>query len=77
MFGRHDVDAALDLLHLADMAWHDSYPGDLELDPAVLSDILSLAHGDLATLINVTRAAVIDVRDVRSAAAALKAVQRV
>jgi hypothetical protein len=68
-FAEEHVDAALDLLHLADMAWHDCYgPRELEIPGAVLDDVLLLANGDLATLIRVARLAVIDFRDVRIAA---------
>jgi hypothetical protein len=69
LFDPKDVDAALDLLHLTDMAWHDCYgPRELEVPSRVLDDILLLAEGDLATLIWVARKAVIDFRDVRLAA---------
>ena len=69
LFERKDVDAALDLLHLTDMAWHDCFgPRELEVPPRVLDDILLLAEGDLATLIRIAREAVIDFRDVRMAA---------
>jgi hypothetical protein len=69
LFDPKHVDAALDLLHLTDMAWHDCYgPRELEVPPRVLDDILMLAEGDLATLIRVAREAVIDFRDVRTAA---------
>ena len=68
-FPRQHVDAALDLLHLTDMAWHDCYgPRELEIPPRVLDDILVIADGDLATLIRTARDAVIDFRDVRLAA---------
>jgi hypothetical protein len=68
-FARGHVDAALDLLHLADMAWHDCYgPRELEIPPGVLDDILLLAHGDLARLARAARQAVIDFRDLRVAA---------
>ena len=71
--GTH-VEAALDLLHLADMAWHDCFgPRELEVPAAVLDDIMLLAKGDLATLVSVARAAVIDFRDVRMAADAERA----
>lgn len=74
LFDPEHVDAVLDLLHLADMAWHDCYgPRELEVPPRVLDDILLLADGDLATLIRVARAAVIDFRDVRMAADAKRA----
>jgi len=63
------VEAALDLLHLADMAWHDCYgPRELEVPSQVLEDVLLLAEGDLARLIRISREAVLDFRDVRSAA---------
>ncbi|MFG2110871.1 hypothetical protein [Micromonospora chersina] len=43
-----DVPAALDLLHLTDMAWHDCYgPRELEIPPQVLDEVLLLAHGNL------------------------------
>jgi hypothetical protein len=68
-FAAHDVEAALDLLHLTDMAWHDCYgPHELEIPSAVLDDVLLLASGSLASLIRVARAAVLDFRDVRVAA---------
>jgi hypothetical protein len=73
-FRQEHVEAALDLLHLADMAWHDCYgPRELELPEPVLNDILLLANGDLAALIRLTRHAVIDFRDVRVEAEGLRA----
>jgi hypothetical protein len=73
-FAGHDLPAALDLLHLTDMAWHDCYgPRELELPPEVLDDVLLLARGDLAVLISVALAAVWDFRDVRVAADAERA----
>jgi hypothetical protein len=75
LFGPQRAEAALDLLHLADMAWHDCYPKDLAIDPDVLADILLCSRGDLAELISVAREAVIDFRDVRLAADALRAEQ--
>jgi hypothetical protein len=69
LFASREVEAALDLLHLTDMAWHDCYgPRELEIPPQVLDDMLLLAHGDLAMLIRIGRAAVLDFRDVRVAA---------
>jgi hypothetical protein len=66
--GEH-VEAALDLLHLTDMAWHDCYgPRELEVPEVVLNDVLLLANGDLAALIRLARAAVVDFRDIRIAA---------
>ncbi|MBM7494490.1 hypothetical protein JOD64_005712 [Micromonospora luteifusca] len=77
LFAGRQVEAALDLLHLMDMAWHDCYgPRELEVPPAVLDDVLLLAEGDLAALIVVAREAVIDFRDVRVAADARRATGR-
>ncbi|MCX5065342.1 hypothetical protein OOJ91_05550 [Micromonospora lupini] len=77
LFAGRQVDAALDLLHLMDMAWHDCYgPRELEVPPAVLDDVLLLADGDLAVLITVAREAVIDFRDVRVAADARRTKSR-
>jgi hypothetical protein len=68
-FAAPHVEAALDLLHLMDMAWYDCYgPRELEVPSAVLDDVLLLADGDLVALIRLARAAVSDLRDVRVAA---------
>jgi hypothetical protein len=68
-FDQAEVEAALDLLALTDMAWHDCYgPRELEVPAQVLDDVLLLAHGNLAMLIRVVQEAVIDFRDVRMAA---------
>ena len=75
-FPVHQVEAALDLLHLADCAWHDAYgPRELEVRPDVLDDILLLADGDLATLVVPAKDAVEDFRDVRMAADEVRAAQ--
>ncbi|WP_410611883.1 hypothetical protein [Amycolatopsis sp. lyj-109] len=63
------VETVLDLLELADMAWHDCYgPRELELPSQVLEDVLLLADGDLVRLVRISREAVMDFRDVRMAA---------
>jgi hypothetical protein len=68
-FDPREVEAALDLLALTDMAWHDCYgPRELEIPSGVLDDVLLLAQGNLAKLIRVAREAVMDFRDVRMAA---------
>ena len=73
-FAGADVEAALDLLHLTDMAWHDCYgPQEVEIPSSVLDDVLLLANGELAALIQVARRAVLDFRDVRLAADAHRA----
>ncbi|MEV4532378.1 hypothetical protein AB0J82_00940 [Asanoa sp. NPDC049518] len=72
-FGAADMEAALDLLHLADMAWHDCYgPRDLAIPPDVVDDVLLCSEGDLRTLVHVALAAVVDFRDVRVAADQLR-----
>ncbi|WP_432837892.1 hypothetical protein [Dactylosporangium sp. CA-092794] len=68
-FDPQEVEAALDLLALTDMAWHDCYgPRELEIPALVLDDMLLLAHGNLAALIRVAQEAVMDFRDVRMSA---------
>lgn len=68
-FPSNHVEAALDLLHLTDMAWHDCFgPDELALPDRVLEDVLLLADGGLVALVRVAREAVIDFRDVRVAA---------
>jgi hypothetical protein len=68
-FPSAEVEAALDLLHLVDMAWHDCFgPSELEIPSKVLDDVLLLADGSLANLIRFSRTAVWDFRDVRVAA---------
>ncbi len=76
-FAAQHVEAALDLLHLVDMAWHDCYgPGELEVPAAVLDDVLLLADGDVIALIRLACAAVSDFRDVRVAADARRDARR-
>jgi hypothetical protein len=76
-FPASHVEAALDLLHLTDMAWHDCYgPEELALPDLVLEDILLLADGGLVALISIARQAVIDFRDTQMEADALRAVNR-
>lgn len=74
LFASQEVEAALDLLYLTDMAWHDCYgPRELEIPPQVLDDVLLVVQGNLATLIRIAREAVLDFRDVRVAADAERA----
>jgi len=64
-FPSSHVEAALDLLHLTDMAWHDCYgPEELALPETVLDDVLLLADGGVVALIRIARRAVIDFRDI-------------
>jgi hypothetical protein len=44
VFAGEQVEAALDLLQLMDMAWHDCYgPREVEVPTAVLDDVLLLS----------------------------------
>jgi hypothetical protein len=68
-FPSNHVEAALDLLHLTDMAWHDCYgPEDLALPDHIVEDVLLLADGGLVALVSIAHQAVIDFRDVQVAA---------
>jgi hypothetical protein len=62
-----DADAALDLLELLELAWHDCH-GDTTPPPQVLEDVWRAAGGDLAGLVSAARLAVTDRRDLRVAA---------
>ena len=64
--------AALDLLELAESAWHDCY-GQITPPNDVVEDILVCSGGDLARMIRATRLAVEDRRDLRLAADARRA----
>jgi hypothetical protein len=72
---RAHAPAALDLLELAEFAWHDCY-GEITLLDDVVDDILICSRGDLAQMIQVTRLAVEDSRDLRMVADALRAEDR-
>ena len=71
-FPTGDVEPALDVLALMDLAWHDCYE-KVEPPPAVIADVLLLAGGDIRALAQLALAAVIDFRDVRVAADAKRA----
>jgi hypothetical protein len=61
------ADAALDLLELLELAWHDSH-GDAAPPAEVVEDVWTVASGDLAQLASASRLAVTDWRDLRLAA---------
>ena len=67
MFGTKRTDAALDLLELFELAWHDCY-GEITPPDAVIDDVLLLSQGDLSRLIASARLAVSDWRDTRVSA---------
>ena len=62
--GQSEADAALDLLELVELAWHDCYR---EITPPeeVIDDILLLSRGELSRLISAAHLAVNDWRDTR------------
>ena len=62
-FGR-DCEAALDLVDLAEMAWHDCY-GETEIPDQVVADLLTIARGDISRLASAARLAIADWRDLR------------
>jgi len=57
-------DAALDLLELTELAWHDCY-GDVPPPESVVDDIFVVARGSLVELVHAARLAVTDFRDLR------------
>ena len=61
-FDDASVKAALDLLELVELAWHDCY-GDVTPSESVVDDILLVSQGTLAGLISAAHLAVIDWRD--------------
>ena len=61
------ADAALDVLELLELAWHDSH-GDLTPPTDVVEDVWVVAAGDLGHLASASRLAVADRRDLRLAA---------
>jgi hypothetical protein len=65
------VKAALDLLELLELAWHDCYH---EITPPedIIDDVLLLSHGSTDKLISAARLAVTDWRDLKMAVAALR-----
>ena len=71
MFGEEPASAALDLLELVELAWHDCY-GEITPSDQVIEDILLLSNGSLGQLIEAARLAVADWRDLRVAAQAVR-----
>jgi hypothetical protein len=66
-FGRDRSQAALDLLELVELAWHDCY-GQVTPPEEIVDDILLLSDGSIEKLIAMGRLAVTDWRDVKVAA---------
>lgn len=57
-----DSSAALDLLELTELAWHDCY-GEVTPPDTVIDNIFICSGGSLATLVRAARTAVMDSRD--------------
>lgn len=61
------AEAALDLLELLELAWHDVH-GEVTPPTEVVEDVWRVAGGDLGQLVQGARLAVTDTRDLRAAA---------
>jgi hypothetical protein len=62
VLGKSAASAGLDLLELAEYAWHDCY-GEITPPDDVILNILICSRGDLATMIHATKLALLDWRD--------------
>ncbi len=63
-FGENRLTAALDLLELLELAWHDCY-GESTPSEEIVDDVLLLSEGELDKLVSAARLAVVDYRDLR------------
>jgi len=63
-FGAGNAAAALDLLELMELAWHDCY-GESTPPEVIVDDVLLVSDGDLGELASAALLAVIDFRDLR------------
>ncbi len=70
-FAETDVDPALDLLEMLEIAWHDCY-GDVTPSEDIVDDVLILSAGELAGLIRSAHLAITDWRDLNMEAAAIR-----
>lgn len=61
------AEAALDVVELLELAWHDVH-GDVVPPAQVVEDVWCVAGGDIARLVSAARLAVTDHRDLRVAA---------
>lgn len=71
MFGEDLSAAALDLLELTDLAWHDCY-GEPSPPEDLVEDMLVVSEGSIAKLIEAARLCVVDWRDLKVAAEELR-----
>ena len=65
------AEPALDLLEILEIAWHDYY-GDITPSEDIIDDVLLLSGGDLAGLIRSVHLAIVDWRDLKVNAAAVR-----
>src|SRR5690349_16102120 len=63
-----EVERALDLLEVVELAWHDTY-GEVTPPDDVVVDLLAVSDGTLTGLLDAARVALVDRRDLRVAAA--------
>lgn len=70
-FSSDELEAALDLLEVLEVGWHDCY-GEVTPSEEIVDDVILLANGGLAGLIGSVRLALADWRDVQVAAAAVR-----
>ena len=69
--GAHAAEAALDILELTELAWHDCY-GEVTPPEDVVDDIVVCSRGELPGFARAARLAVTDRRDLRLAADAIR-----
>ena len=67
IFGEAQVSAALDLLDIFELAWHDCY-GEVTPPPGVIEGMFTLSDGTIEGLIQAALLAVTDWRDLKVAA---------
>jgi hypothetical protein len=72
VFGTGTAPAALDLLELTELAWHDCY-AEITPPEEIVDEILLCSRGDLGLLVQAARLAVDDWRDLKVCAQAIRA----
>jgi hypothetical protein len=69
--GPAHAEAALDLLEVLELAWHDCY-GEVAPPEDLIDEVLVVSRGTIAGLASAARLAVVDSRDLRLAADAVR-----
>lgn len=67
VFGEEQAAAALDLLDIFELAWHDCY-GEVTPPPGVFDDMFTLSDGTIGGLVQAALLALTDWRDLKVAA---------